>query len=230
MQSTPEICKHKGILTHWKDYPEGSVERAKSLGIEVWSTSKGLETTLQLWQTKLAVLQREKPWRALGLKSADEFVKAVVGMTTKEIGKEITKRTQIQKLRRDHPDWTQQRIANETDVDKAYVSRVLTNNCEVKEKVIVPDWIKSSRDQADFRKLPAELREKVAAREVSLNQAAIQAGIRKKPTAEEQCVKAFKKSQSRLVPLKVIVLSLEPHELSVIADWVKERLDGRRLD
>ncbi len=26
------------------------------------------------------------------------------------------------------------------------------------------------------------------------------------------------------------VLSLEPHELSVIADWVKERLDGRRLD
>ncbi|NBW17216.1 MAG: hypothetical protein EBR82_55485 [Caulobacteraceae bacterium] len=75
-----------------------------------------------------------------------------------------------------------------------------------------------------------ELLDKIEAGELSVNQAAIQAGIRKKPTPEEQCVKAFRKSQSRLVPLKVIVLSLEPHELSVIADWVKERLDGRRLD
>jgi hypothetical protein len=58
----------------------------------------------------------------------------------------------------------------------------------------------------------------------SANAAAIQAGIRKKQTPEEQCVKAFRKSQSRLVPLKVIVLSLETHELSVVADWIKERL------
>jgi hypothetical protein len=231
MQSTPEICKHKGILTHWKDYPEGSVERAKSLGIEVWSTSKGLETTLQLWQTKLAVLQREKPWKALGLKSADEFVKAVVGKTTKEIGKEIKKRTQIKELSIAHPDWSQQDIANEVGTSRQYVHEVLSSKVSDYDKMLdIPDHLNNRNDQADFRKLPAELREKVAAREVSLNQAAIQAGIRKKPTPEEQCVKAFKKSQSRLVPLKAIVLSLEPHELSVIADWVKERLDGRRLD
>jgi hypothetical protein len=229
MQSTPEICKHKGILTHWKDYPEGSVERAKSLGIEVWSTSKRLDTTLSLWQTELAVLQREKPWRALGLKSADEFVKAVVGMTTKEIGKEITKRTQIQKYHHDNPEVKQEDIAKKFGVSQQYVSKVTTKSSE-SEETVVPDHINGNSDKADYNKLPAELREMVAARQVSLNQAAIQAGIRKKPTPEEQCVKAFKKSQSRLVPLKVIVLSLEPHELSVIADWVKERLDGRRLD
>jgi hypothetical protein len=229
MQSTPEICKHKGILTHWKDYPEGSVERAKSLGIEVWSTSKSLQTTLKLWQTELTVLQRERPWKALGLKSADEFVKAVVGKTTKEIGKEITKRTQIQKYHHDNPEAKQEDIARMFGVSQQYVSKVTTKSSE-SEETVVPDHINGNSDKADYNKLPAELREKVATREVSLNQAAIQAGIRKKPTAEEQCVKAFRKSQSRLVPLKVIVLSLEPHELSVIADWVKERLDGRRLD
>jgi hypothetical protein len=81
-----------------------------------------------------------------------------------------------------------------------------------------------------LKRVAPELFEEVKAGRMSANAAAIQAGIRKKPTAEEQCVRGFKKSQSRLVPLKVIVLSLEPHELSVIADWVKERLDGRRLD
>jgi DNA-binding MarR family transcriptional regulator len=117
-------------------------------------------------------------------RAADEFVKAVVGMTTKEIGKEITKRTQIQKYHHENPKAKQEDIAKMFGVSQQYVSKVTTESCELKETVVVPDWIKSSRDQADFRKLPAELREMVAAREVSLNQAAIQAGIRKKPTAE----------------------------------------------
>ena len=47
----------------------------------------------------------------------------------------------------------------------------------------------------------------------------------KTETPEEQCVKAFRKSQSRLVPLKVIVEVLESHELVVVMDWIKERLD-----
>jgi hypothetical protein len=80
-----------------------------------------------------------------------------------------------------------------------------------------------------LKRVAPELFEEVVAGRMSANAAAIQAGIRKKPTPEEQCVKAFRKSQSRLVPLKVIVLDLEPHELSVIADWVKERLDGWRM-
>jgi hypothetical protein len=198
MTPTPAICKHKGILTHWKDYPEGSVERAKSLGIEVWSTSKGLETTLQLWQTKLAVLQREKPWRALGLKSADEFVKAVVGKTTKEIGKEIKKRTQIKELSIAHPEWSQQDIANKVGTSRQYVHEVLSSkNLDSKELVDIPSHLTATDSKADFRKLPAELREKVAARQVSLNQAAIQAGIRKKPTAEEQCVRLFLKCEDK---------------------------------
>jgi hypothetical protein len=72
------------------------------------------------------------------------------------------------------------------------------------------------------------LLDKIEAGELTVNQAAIQAGIRKKPTAEEQCVKAFRKSQSRLVPLKVIVEAMESHELVVVMDWIKERLDEEK--
>jgi DNA-binding MarR family transcriptional regulator len=76
------------------------------------------------------------------------------------VGQEITKRTQIQKYHHDNPEAKQQDIAKKFRVSQPYVSQVISKNCEVKEKVIVPDWIKSSRDRADFRKLPAELREK----------------------------------------------------------------------
>lgn len=76
-------------------------------------------------------------------------------------------------------------------------------------------------------KVAPELFEEVKAGRMSANAAAIQAGIRKKPTPEEQCVKAFCKCHSRLVPLKVIIESLEPHERAVVMDWLKEPTDGR---
>lgn len=72
-----------------------------------------------------------------------------------------------------------------------------------------------------------EMLEAIKRGELSVNAAAIKAGIRKKPTPEEQCVKAFRKCDNRLVPLKVIVESLESHEMSVVMDWIKEMIDGR---
>jgi hypothetical protein len=43
------------------------------------------------------------------------------------------------------------------------------------DKTVIPSTLQSRTDQADFRKLPPELQQKVAAKEVSLNAAAIQA-------------------------------------------------------
>jgi hypothetical protein len=64
-----------------------------------------------------------------------------------------------------------------------------------------------------------EMLDKIEAGELSVNAAAIQAGIRKKPTPEEVCVKAFDKSESRLVPLRAIVDRLQPHEIEVVRGW-----------
>ena len=227
MQPTPSICKHKGILTHWSGYPEGSVERAKALGIEIWSTSKSLQTTLKLWEGKLAILRREKPWQVLGLNTADDFVKAVVGKTTKEIGKEIAKRTQIRQLREDHPEWTQQRIADEVGVSRQYAHEVLSSKKSDSDKTVdIPLCLQSRTDQADYRKLPQDMREAVAQKKISLNAAAIQSGIRKRPSQGELCVKAFRKAENRLEVLKLIIAELDEHEIKFAGTIICEAYGG----
>ena len=144
-----------------------------------------------------------------------------------EVGLETIAKTadKVRQFKKKYPNWTQQRIAEEVGVSRQYVHKVLsTNKFESKDVVDTPDHLTGSEAKADFRKLPPELQQKVAAKEVSLNAAAIQAGIRKKPTPEEICVREFKKCDSRLGTLKVIVESLEPHERAVVMDWLKESL------
>ena len=62
MRKPPELLKHDGILTNWRTYPAGSIERAKSLGLEILATSTSLEITRELWETTLAVVSRERAW------------------------------------------------------------------------------------------------------------------------------------------------------------------------
>ncbi len=70
-----------------------------------------------------------------------------------------------------------------------------------------------------------EMLKKVQAGEVSVNAAAIKAGIRKKPSPAEVCVKAFRKAENRLEPLRLIVDSLELYEAAIVRDWVVEKLN-----
>jgi len=69
-----------------------------------------------------------------------------------------------------------------------------------------------------------ELFEEVKAGRMSANAAAIQAGIRKKPTPEDQCLRAFKKCSDKaglLLRLQEYLEAVSRH---------KESTDGRRLD
>ncbi len=60
---------------------------------------------------------------------------------------------------------------------------------------------------------------------ISANAAAVKVGIRKKPSPAEVCVKAFRKAENRLEPLRLIVDSLEPFEAAIVRDWVVEKLN-----
>jgi hypothetical protein len=71
-------------------------------------------------------------------------------------------------------------------------------------------------------KVAPELFEEVKAGRISANAAAIKAGIRKKPTPEEACVKAFSKSSDRLVVMRELVSKLSEHEAMVVIDWLKD--------
>ena len=81
MKKPPELLKHHAILTNWRSYPEGSVERAKAIGMELLATCTNLEATIQLWELKCDIVAKEQAWKPLGLKSREDFIKAVTGRT-----------------------------------------------------------------------------------------------------------------------------------------------------
>lgn len=56
----------------------------------------------------------------------------------------------------------------------------------------------------------------------SVNAAAIKAGFRKKPTADEQCLKSFAKAENRLNVLRSIIGGLEVSERMIVLDWLNE--------
>jgi hypothetical protein len=155
--------------------------------------------------------EAEQVWQELGYESAADMIQRGYKLEPVEIDlavawlkhnepeteisiQEVSKRVRIQQLAADNPKWTQQRIADEVGVSQQYVDKVTTKSCESQKSVVIPDSIKSSRDRADFRKLPEELREQVAAKEISLNAAAIRAGIRKKPTPLQELLRAWNKA------------------------------------
>lgn len=164
---------------------------------------------LKHWDKELEEAKRNKIWLRHKPKygSLEELLAKEVGFSDAEY--EVKKKTQIRNLWEEHPDWTQQQIADEVGCSQPYVAQVISKNCDLKETVITPESIKSSRDKADFRKLPHELQEQVRAKQISMNAAAIQAGIRKKPTPEEQCCKWFKKCDDKAAVLRRLQEYLE---------------------
>jgi hypothetical protein len=70
-----------------------------------------------------------------------------------------------------------------------------------------------------------EMLDRIESGELSVNAAAIAAGIRKKPTPAEICVKAFRKAENRMEALRLITSELEPFEAAIVRDWITERLN-----
>jgi hypothetical protein len=72
---------------------------------------------------------------------------------------------------------------------------------------------------------PAML-DKIEAGELSVNQAAIQAGIRKKPQPSEQCLKAWVRSDDRISVLKKIVETLTDTERVLLQEFLSTSIKG----
>jgi hypothetical protein len=68
-----------------------------------------------------------------------------------------------------------------------------------------------------------ELLDAIERRELTVNQAAIKAGFRRKPSPEEACIKAFNKCESKLVVAQKIIKHLDAHEREVVRDWLEEK-------
>lgn len=202
MKKPPELLKHDAILTNWRSYPEGSIERAKAIGLELLATATNLDATWELWQSKCSIVAKEQAWKPLGLKSSAEFIKAVTGRTEAAVRQKITKTQAIRERRATHPHETQQQTADAVGCDKGFVSKVvrgLTEKCETQEKVNCPAWITDPHQQANFRKLPSEERARLESlpadeRRGAVRQAAIAAGIVKVPSALDKLRTAWRKA------------------------------------
>ena len=202
MKKPPELLKHDSILTNWRSYPEGSVERAKAIGMELLATCTNLEATIQLWESKCSIVAKEQAWKPLGLKSREDFIKAVTGRTEKAVRQKITKTEAIRDRRESHPHETQQQTADAVGCDKGFVSKVvrgLTEKSHSEEKVNCPEWVTNPNQQAAFRKLPSEERDRLEAlseedRRGAVRRAAIAAGIVKLPSVLDQLRKLWAKA------------------------------------
>ena len=199
MVKIPEICKHGGILTNWKGYPAGSVERAKALGIEVATTFSRLDATTELWERVCERIEQEKAWEPLGLVSKDAYIEAITGRSDKFIRGKIKKVEAIRQRRQEFPDETQQATADAVGCSRVLVTRVVTKTSESEEKVTIPDWVTHQDLRAAFRKLPREEQERLAAlppgeRRGAVRRAAIAAGIIKETTGLDRLRKAWAKA------------------------------------
>ena len=200
MKKPPELLKHDAILTNWRSYPEGSVERAKAIGLELLATCTNLEATIQLWESKCSIVAKEQAWKPLGLKSREEFIKAVTGRTEKAVASKITKTQAIRERRASQPNETQQQTADAVGCSQGLVAQVISHECETQRTLIeVPVWVTDPHQQAAFRKLPADERARLEAlpadqRRGSVRQAAIAAGIVKVPSVLDQLRKLWAKA------------------------------------
>jgi hypothetical protein len=203
VKKPPELLKHDAILTNWRSYPEGSVERAKAIGLELLATCTNLEATIQLWESKCSIVAKEQAWKPLGLKSREDFIKAVTGRTEKAVRQKITKTQAILDRRAAHPHETHQQTADAVRCSRQMVTKIerelATKSSESEQKVAVPEWVTHKDQQAAFRKLPAEERERLETlpadeRRGAVRRAAIAAGIVKVPSVLEQLRKLWAKA------------------------------------
>lgn len=203
MKKPPELLKHDAILTNWRSYPEGSIERAKAIGLELLATCTNLEATIQLWESKCDIVAKEQAWKPLGLKSREHFIKAVTGRTETAVRKKITKTQAIRERRASHPHETQQQTADAVGCSQQMVAKIdrmrTTKTSQCEEKVVTPDWITNQNQQAQFRKLSADERARLEAlpadeRRGAVRQAAIAAGIVKVPSVLDQLRKLWAKA------------------------------------
>lgn len=84
----------------------------------------------------------------------------------------------------------------------------------------LPKGSNNKRDLARIARDQPELLDKIETGELTVNQAAIQAGIRKKPTPEYLIIKAFAKSENKLKILETLICKLTESEKLILKDWL----------
>ena len=115
----------------------------------------------------------------------------------------VTATQAIRARRESHPHETQQQTADAVGCSRQMVTKIerelATKSSESEQKVAVPEWVTHKDQQAAFRKLPADERDRLEAlrageRRGAVRRAAIAAGIVKVPSVLDQLRKLWAKA------------------------------------
>jgi hypothetical protein len=194
----------------------GSKPWARAVAREIRFRAETLDGDVESLQRMILIAAEHSAWKVLGYISLDSFLVAEANFTQSIIdairdAKPGTKLGEVIEMAKDDA----KRIKQGTRTD------------------LLPDNIRKSSGGTDtsytLRRLARdnpELLDKIEAGELSVNQAAIQAGIRKRPSQGELCVKAFRKAENRLEVLKLIIAELDEHEIKFAGTIICEAYGG----
>jgi hypothetical protein len=172
------------------------------------------------WQKEVEEARQNKIWEQLGYESIDEVLKKEVGYSEAELKLKC-------KQARDNP-----LAKNGTNQHSDLADRAL----DAKDNPLAQhrggdNVTPSSRgNDTDYtlRRLARdkpELLDAIERGELSVNAAAIKAGIRKKQTPDQICVREFAKVENRISVLRAIFDRLQPHEKEIVLDWIDTSLE-----
>jgi hypothetical protein len=191
----------------------GTKPWARAVAREIRFRAKQFDSDIEGLQSMIAIAADHNAWRPLGYISLDAFLISEANFTQAIIdavrnAKKGAKTGEVIQEARATKDKQQGKRNDLLLGDSKKLDAGNTNGYLLR---------RLARDNP-------ELLDKIEAGELTVNQAAIQAGIRKKPTPEDQCLRAFKKCSDKaglLLRLQEYLEAVSRH---------KESTDGRRLD
>jgi hypothetical protein len=191
----------------------GTKPWARAVAREIRFRAKQFDSDIEGLQSMIAIAADHNAWRPLGYISLDAFLISEANFTQAIIdavrnAKKGAKTGEVIQEARATKDKQQGKRNDLLLGDSKKLDAGNTNGYLLR---------RLARDNP-------ELLDKIEAGELTVNQAAIQAGIRKKPTPEDACLKAFRKCSDLTEMLRRL------QEYYEVAMRHKEATDGRRLD
>jgi len=191
----------------------GTKPWARAVAREIRFRAKQFDSDVEGLQSMIAIAADHNAWRPLGYISLDAFLIAEANFT----------QTIIDAVRN-----AKKGVKTGDVIAQVAEARDTKDKQQGKRNDLLPDNVRKSSGGNDttyaLRRLARdkpELLDKIEAGELSVNAAAIQAGIRKKPTPEDQCLRAFRKCSDK------VGLLLRLQEYLEAVSRHKESTDGR---
>lgn len=188
----------------------GSKPWARAVAREIRCNAQQLDTDVEHIQGFIRIAAEHDAWKVLGYVSLDAFLIAEADFS-QEIIDAIREAKTGTKVKDVH-----------IQIEEAKANKDRQKPGPKKDELNF-NSINSNANENILRRLARdkpELLDKIETGELTVNKAAIQAGIRKKPTPEETCVKAFAKVENRLETLRAMLSQFTETEKQILREWL----------